>query len=180
MIKNSVRSPVPYRIRIRTINAMSYSIVVGISTKLRGPDLTGRHAFIMCLSSEDPQMNLMLDASGHYGNKRKSDVICGSEIKIDIESYISFFHKKQKLTAFKLRLDERDAECIYNLVSAVRGRTCALCACRVSLLLKKSGLFPGLHIYITPRALLRYMTKWAELHPEKVSVSAEAFKTMFV
>ena len=63
-------------------------VIVGVSVKQEGIDFIGQRSFIMFIDENNPKKSIMLDASGHYGEGRSSDVIDGYRLPITISSYL--------------------------------------------------------------------------------------------
>ena len=73
----------------------------------------------------------MLDASGHYGDGRTSDIIDGYHMKITIENYLKYWDTEEKLTTFELRLTEPEEYKIRNAILKMEGRSSQIQLCCV-------------------------------------------------
>ena len=152
-------------------------VIIGISTSdsFQGK-IVGEHAFIMCINENNPTRSVMLDASGHYGAGRTSDVIDGYQMKITIENYLKYWDTDEKLTTFELRLTESEECKIRNAILKMEGRSILSCASKASEILNKNYSME-IEECKTPRGLLRTLTQFAEKYPGKVTVRYFDLKT---
>ncbi|MBO5691543.1 MAG: hypothetical protein J6R96_06775 [Spirochaetaceae bacterium] len=152
-------------------------VIIGISTSdsFQGK-IVGEHAFIMCINEDNPTRSVMLDASGHYGDGRTSDIIDGYHMKITIENYLKYWDTEEKLTTFELRLTEPEEYKIRNAILKMEGRSIMSCASKASEILNKNYSIE-IEECNTPRGLLRSLNQFTEKYPDKVIVRHFDLKT---
>ena len=156
----------PYEIQeIEISNRTMSRIIIGVSVDQGGIDLFGQHVFIMYIDLKKPHKSVMLDASGHYGEGRSSDIVDGYQMPITIESYIKYWDVKEDLYTFEPIIDETDKQIIRDLIISVEGRSNFSCTVKASALLKDSGLFNGLKDRCFPRRFLQDLESYAKENP---------------
>lgn len=152
-------------------------VIVGITTSgsFWGRNI-GEHAFIMCIDEYEPERSIMLDASGHYGKGRSSDVIDGAQINITIEDYLDYWNTDEKLFTFEFQLADSECEKIRKAIIDIEGRSWMSCASKASAVLSEN-YSDEIKKCSTPVGLLNTLNDFAQKHSDKVVVRYFDFKT---
>lgn len=152
-------------------------VIVGVSVKQEGIDFIGQHSFIMFIDENSPKKSIMLDASGHYGEGRSSDVIDGYQMPITISSYLKYWDSLEYLYTFELNIKNSDEEKIKQLITEIEGRHWLACTDRASSLLLETGLFNGLKHRQLPKKFLKDLIKYSKAHPGSMIIKKFDMKT---
>ena len=136
MANNVVDSAKPNEIQEISLDRdVKKRIIIGVALAQNGIDFIGQYAFIMYIDMDNSGQSIMLDASGHYGTGRASDVVDGHQIPIDIDAYIKYWDTKEYLYTFEPILKKSDTKKIKDLIEAIEGRQWLGCTERASALL---------------------------------------------
>lgn len=131
----------------------------------------------MFIDEKNPKKSIMLDASGHYGEGRSSDVVDGYQIPVNITSYLKYWDSLEYLYTFELNIKNADEEKIKELISAIEGRYWLSCTRRASGLLLETGLFNGLSQRLLPKHFLQDLIDYSKAHPDSMIIKKYDMKT---
>ena len=162
---------------VRYIDPDGRKVIVGISTSDSfWGRIFGEHAFIMVINEDIPEKSLMLDASGHYGGNRSSDILDGYLIGISVEAYLRYWDTDEKLTTFELVLTKDEEGKIKNAISKIEGRSWMSCASIASEVLNEN-FSSEIEECCTPIGLLESLMKYEKKHSDKVIIKNYSLKT---